>query len=80
MCVTFIISSRTPFYQIINYRDTPAFILDPCIQEFFKLMLKAKHFQAHVRVRISFTLEFLAPLRNSCQSLHQSVSASDSRL
>ena len=36
MCVTFIISSRTPFYQIIKYRDTRAYMLDPCIQEFYK--------------------------------------------
>ena len=38
MFVTFIIIIiiiiRVPFYQIMDYRDTRAFILDPCIQEF----------------------------------------------
>ena len=35
MFVTFIIIIRLPFYQIMDYRDTRAYILDPCIQEFF---------------------------------------------
>ena len=34
MFVTFITIWR-PFYQIMDYRDTRAYILDPCIQEFF---------------------------------------------
>ena len=37
MFVTFItiITFRIPFYQIMEYRDTRAYILDPCIQEFW---------------------------------------------
>ena len=35
MFVTFInIIVMIPFYQIMDYRDTRAYILDPCIQEF----------------------------------------------
>ena len=37
MFVTFI--TRRPFYQIVDYRDTRANILDPCIQEFLKILL-----------------------------------------
>ena len=37
MFVTFI--TRRPFYQIMVYRDTRAYILDPCIQEFFIMNL-----------------------------------------
>jgi len=33
MFVTFF-TIRIPFYQIMDYRDTRAYILDPCIQEF----------------------------------------------
>ena len=36
MFVTFIITIRVPFYQIMDFRDTRAYILDPCIQEFLK--------------------------------------------
>ena len=34
MFVTFFTIIRIPFYQIMDYRDTRAYILDPCIQEF----------------------------------------------
>ena len=34
MFVTFIIIIEVPFYQIIDYREARAYILDPCIQEF----------------------------------------------
>ena len=30
------------FYQIMDYRDTRAFILDPCIQEFFIKVVREK--------------------------------------
>ena len=35
MFVTFITVIIIPFYQIMDYRDTRAYILDPCIQEFY---------------------------------------------
>ena len=39
MFVTFITRIiRWYFYQIMDYRDTCAYILDPCIQEFLKLI------------------------------------------
>ena len=41
MFVTFItiITFRIPFYQIMEYRDTRAYILDPCIQGIFILVV-----------------------------------------
>ena len=40
MFVTFItILIRWYFYQIMDYRDTRAYILDPCIQEFLFEMI-----------------------------------------
>ena len=41
MFVTFItITIPLPFYQIMDYRDTRAYILDPRIQEFLIVRLK----------------------------------------
>ena len=32
------------FCQIMDYRDTRAYILDPCIQEFFQISLISRYF------------------------------------
>ena len=42
MFVTFIIILRWYFSQIMDYRDTRAYILDPCIQEFLYVEITTK--------------------------------------
>ena len=50
MFVTFItiITIRGPFYQIMDYRDTRAYILDPCIQEFFHRISNVAHLSTNM--------------------------------
>ena len=74
MFVTFIITIRVPFYQIMDYRDTRAYILDPCIQEFIgkrnfcmirqkQILLAEMKFKTQITYLIDSTDQILAPIQ-----------------